>query len=75
MSHLICATCNAATLKPPRLVGGAWYALCTECLYETEVESVGDGAGLEAGFRVKGIAGMTAQQEADLRRPQAAPAV
>ena len=73
MSHLICATCKAEPLKPPRLVAGAWFALCTECLFETEVEFV-DG-GNDGGFRVKGVAGMTAQQEADLRRPQVAQAV
>lgn len=72
MTHLTCATCNSATLKPPRLVAGAWYALCTECLFETEVEALDGAVGENAGFCVKGVAGMSPQQEADLRRPQAA---
>ncbi|MBL8381758.1 MAG: hypothetical protein JNM90_01695 [Burkholderiales bacterium] len=70
---LTCATCNASRLRPPRLVGGAWYALCTECLYETEMEIVGGGAGPDTGFQVKGIAGLSAQQEADLARPRPTP--
>jgi hypothetical protein len=75
MSQLTCATCNSATLKPPRLVAGAWYALCTECLFETEVEEVVGSDGEKAGFCVKGVAGISPQQEADLRRPQAAQVV
>jgi len=65
---LACASCDATPLKPPRLVGGAWYALCTECLFETEIEQV---EGVVDAFRVKGVAGLTPQQEADLRRPAA----
>jgi hypothetical protein len=53
-------------------VAGAWYALCTECLYETEVEAADGMGGADAGFRVKGVAGITPQQEADLRRPRPA---
>lgn len=75
MSQLSCATCNSATLKPPRLVAGAWYALCTECLFETEVEAVDGADGQTTGFCVKGVAGLSPQQEADLRRPQAAQVV
>ena len=71
MTQLTCATCNSAPLKPPRLVAGAWYALCTECLFETEVEVVEGTDAKKAGFFVKGVAGMSPQQEADLRRPQA----
>jgi hypothetical protein len=72
MSHLTCATCKASPLKLPRLVAGAWYALCTDCLYETEVEAADGMGGADAGFRVKGVAGITPQQEADLRRPRPA---
>lgn len=72
MPELACASCEVAPLKPPRLVGGAWYALCTACLFETEIEAVAADVA-DAGFRVKGVAGLTPQQEADLRRPSAAP--
>jgi hypothetical protein len=65
---LVCASCDASPLKPPRLVGGAWYSLCTECLFETEIEQVDGSADT---FRVKGVVGLTPQQEADLRRPTA----
>lgn len=68
MSDHVCASCDATTLKPPRMVGDSWYALCTECLFETEMEPI-DGAVDE--FRVRGVAGLTPQQEADLRRPSA----
>ena len=70
MLHLVCATCDGSALRPPRLVGGAWYALCSQCLFETEVDAIGvTGAG-DPKFRVKGAAGLTARQEADLRRPR-----
>jgi hypothetical protein len=59
-----CATCGASSLKSPRLVDGSWYALCTECLFETEMESLGADA-----FRAKGVAEISAQQLADLGRP------
>jgi hypothetical protein len=72
MTQFTCATCDSASLKPPRMVAGAWYALCTECLFETEVEAVDGVDGQQAGFCVKGVAGMSPQQEADLRRPRAA---
>ena len=72
MTQLTCATCDSALLKPPRMVAGAWYALCTECLFETEVEAVDGVDGEKVGFCVKGVAGMSPQQEADLRRPRAA---
>ena len=71
MVQMNCATCKTSALKPPRLVAGAWFALCIECLYETEVEASTEEDG---SFRVKGVANMTPQQEADLRRPRAAPA-
>jgi hypothetical protein len=72
MSQLTCATCNSATLKPPRLVAGAWHALCTDCLFETEVEAVDGSDGEKAVICVQGVAGISPQQEADLRLPQAA---
>jgi hypothetical protein len=56
MSHLTCATCKSAILKPPRMLAGAWYALCTQCLFETEVEPVGSAQGKASGFCVKGTA-------------------
>ena len=71
MVQMNCATCKTSALKPPRLVAGAWFALCVGCLYETEVEASTEE---EGSFRVKGVANMTSQQEADLRRPRAAPA-
>ena len=73
---LICATCECTIKRPPRLVAGAWYALCAECLYETEVEAIDPPlkmpADAAADFRVKGAAGLTSQQEDDLRRPRPA---
>jgi hypothetical protein len=72
MQQLTCATCHASPLRPPRLVGGAWYALCTECLFETEIEAVAAEGVTAADFRVKGVAGISLQQEADLRRPRPA---
>lgn len=69
MQCLICATCQAEPLNAPRPVGGIWYALCTRCLFETEVETV-DGEGA-ADFRVKGPAALSPLQEADLQRPRA----
>jgi len=71
MPYLTCATCHAAPLKLPRQVDGAWYALCTECLFETEVEAISPDGVAEPGFQVKCAAGMSQQQEADLRRPRA----
>lgn len=68
MSHLTCATCKAATLKPPRKLAGAWYALCTQCLFETEVEPVGSAPGKAAGFCVKGTAGLAPSAEAHAPR-------
>ena len=73
MQKLDCASCNSPTLKPPRQVGGVWYALCTTCLFETEIEWLEGGIGSGAGYRIKGVAGLSAQQEGDLRRPVAAP--
>ena len=72
MQELDCASCKSPTLKPPRLVGGVWYALCTSCLFETEIEVQDGNAGTAAGYRAKGVAGLSAQQENDLRRPVAA---
>ena len=73
---LICATCECTIKRPPRLVGGSWYALCAECLHETEVEAIDPPstaqADAQADFRVKGAAGLTSQQEDDLRRPRPA---
>lgn len=71
MQDLDCASCKSATLKPPRQVGGVWYALCTTCLFETEIEMLDENAGSAAGYRIKGVAGLSAQQEGDMRRPAA----
>ena len=70
MQHYECAVCSSAQLKAPRLVDGAWYALCVACLFETEMEHAQGEAPGEAVFRVKGVAEMTAQQLADLNRPR-----
>lgn len=72
MQELDCASCKSPTLKPPCLVGGVWYALCTTCLFESEIELLDGCVGSGAGYRIKGVAGLSAQQEADLRRPVAA---
>lgn len=72
MHKLDCASCNSPTLKAPRQVGGVWYALCTTCLFESEIELLAGGNGSGAGYRIKGVAGLSAQQEGDLRRPVAA---
>ena len=70
MSQIECATCGAGILKAPRLVDGAWFALCTECLFETEMEPTGAVEGA-ARYRVKGAVGITDKQLEDLKRPQA----
>lgn len=69
MQKLDCATCGSSPLRAPRLVGGVWYALCTQCLFETEVEALDGGDAAVTAFRVKGVASVSPQQEADLRRP------
>lgn len=71
MSQIECATCGAESLRAPRMVDGAWFALCTECLFETEMEATGEGAGAVR-YRVKGAVGITDKQLEDLKRPQAA---
>ena len=71
MQQHSCATCGSDRLKAPRQVDGAWFALCTDCLFETEMEEVAASAGADAAFRVKGAAEMTPQQMADLKRPRA----
>lgn len=73
MQYLDCASCKVPTLKAAHLVGGVWYALCTTCLFETEIEVLGENAGSGVVYRVKGVAGLSAQQEGDMRRPAAAP--
>ncbi len=72
MRELDCASCKVPTLKAPHLVGGVWYALCTTCLFETEIEVLDENAGSGVVYRVKGVAGLSAQQEGDMRRPAAA---
>lgn len=72
MQDLDCASCKFPTLKAAHLVGGVWYALCTTCLFETEIEVLDGNAGSGPGYRVKGVAGLSAQQEGDMRRPAAA---
>ena len=69
MQQLDCATCRSSPLRAPQLVGEVWYALCAQCLFETEVEALGGSVDAVAAFRVKGVAGVSPQQEADLRRP------
>ena len=69
MQDLDCASCNSATLKPPRVVGGHWYALCTTCLFETEIEILEGKIDGATGYRIKGVAGLSALQERDIYRP------
>ncbi len=72
MQELDCASCKSPTLRPPHLVGDVCYALCTTCLFETEIEVLDGNAGSGTGYRVKGVAGLSAQQEGDMRRPAVA---
>jgi len=69
MPHLTCATCKSASLKPPRMLAGAWYALCAQCLFETEVEPVDSAPGNEIPAPAAGAAGRVMQPETQSGKP------
>ena len=52
MAQSACANCDAPLEVLPCLVDGAWYALCKECLFETEFELVEAAAEDAPDFRV-----------------------
>ena len=52
MQILNCATCDTAPLGPPRLIAGAWYALCTGCLADNPLEPDNQNVFLPMRFRV-----------------------
>lgn len=69
MKPLTCATCKSVSLKPPRMLAGAWYALCTQCLFETEVEPADGAQGEARAVPAAGGAVRPPQTEAQPRTP------
>lgn len=64
MQALHCATCDTAPLDPPRLVSGAWQALCPGCQADNLLEAENQNVFLPMRFRV-------VLRAAGARRPEA----
>ena len=54
MQTLECATCDTSPLEAPRLVDGAWFAVCPGCGNENRLEADLVNVFLPVRFRVVG---------------------
>lgn len=68
MQGFNCPICVTAELSAPRRAGGRWFAMCSTCHSETEVEPFAHGEDARLDFRIRGPLSNAARREADLHR-------